>query len=1463
MTIKLILIEGTSENIKLIKEQPKQLKHLRVLARHHFGVKAIDSKFVVLYKDEQIMLDSEEYSLKKFYEKGKLLTIYVKPTEFLKKPVEHEKVVDDDWDLVGTTCSQFSNNNAHSPEKIINDSIMKDDSRDKNEDLSRLQEESMISNIERKMPSEMELDQKFKENELYLIGQTIKEEYETKIGEMDIHFTALLDNKEKILEKTLKEIDKAENEKKWLYLELEKNKQDLKFMEEAYDNIKNNKNKDLEEKNSIINELKKLKTFDPKISICENVKKLNELQQKLNLDLNKITFQLDQKSLEEKDQKSIIESLKEHISKNENELKEMKNKVKKYQDYEKEIKESIHKVESKNRELNDEISKINEKYETDISAAFIKAQELKQVSDKQEHESKIAEDLKNKANDEINRLKSANIKLEDEKIKITDQIKVLEQEIEIINNDFSSMTKIKDEKQKNYEAELKEFEHQNDVIEKEMLDKLKIVKEKDIEIQELKEKLNYVNGLNSLLDTKVTEITERITSLEHILKSSTESNEEQKKNIKTQEGKINQLKKKEEEFLINISNQEKIISANNWEILQYKNQESQFEILNKNFSYLKEEKSMIQSKLEQEKEKNLALKDVIKFRDIDLLNQIDDLTKQKSELETKILDIEEKQTENEKETLNLRNQLDIKNQEINDHKEELKYSYQSNLEKLSEKDMIIKEYENAKNKTQESFLQVEDEKKRASSFEESFNTASKKLEEYETQIKTIEEKLNLKIKEASNLSQENKTVKAAYEELRQAMTNIQDSTYEINNCNKEIKKKDEILKLKEEDIKNKEKQISELKNSIKDIEFNQSQISVISEENMKELKEEIHLQEKQQFIENEADLTSMFKERETMIRKYFEEIKEKDNKRIKAAEKKVEMYKNMLKSLKNKNNESANIPQDKALDNNTLNMASSEANKTLYDRKNSLPTIMIENNNLISEKTISKLKLRISQIEINLSESKSIKNRDVISVQNNSLENYRKLLLLIGVTDINNKENIDQIIENLLSEVQNYCESLVVKERIVYEKQQNESQNLEEQKNKNTLIEDLKAKNETCEKEFLQVQNIKNQNYEDSLVLINKINQLNEILMNVRESLNEEKKKSEELQTLLSQSENEKRILLERINDNKVDEGTPILSHIPGIIETKSNSEKDEFNLKKLVDRVTIDHNHFDNTSGFNFESTINLENEAQINDSELRNVNNLDALSHSTEKSLQGDEKPKNENHSSDYESSCIFTKTDNNDPFFTTNNNEINLDKQEIQKLRFEIDKLTAENLELSNKLEDEKKKSSDIENTFQETQIAYENSQRSNDHNLAQQIQEYEEKMHKNQDEFNKKLKEKDDVICNLNKVKKNGMNSPKNFVKDIFKTFVGNNIINQIPEKHDRIVCDSCYKCPIIGDRYKCLTRHGYDLCSDCYNIKDNYEPFIQFRTPSKVSHERFEDMLPYLQIIIREIKEGKLQVIYND
>jgi len=228
----------------------------------------------------------------------------------------------------------------------------------------------------------MELDQRFKENELHLMTQAIKEEYETKNAELDIHYTNLLNQKENLLESTLKEKDKALNEKKIISLELEKNKEDLEFMEEAYDTLKNHNNNYSEEKKNTLNELQKIANFNPDESIVENVKKLTKLQEKLKSDLAKITSEFDKKSQDEKNLKELIETLKKQMSKDQNEISEMKNEVKKYKDNENEITETINQVELKNYELNEELKKINKKYDTDISAAYIKAQELKAFSEK-------------------------------------------------------------------------------------------------------------------------------------------------------------------------------------------------------------------------------------------------------------------------------------------------------------------------------------------------------------------------------------------------------------------------------------------------------------------------------------------------------------------------------------------------------------------------------------------------------------------------------------------------------------------------------------------------------------------------------------------------------------------------------------------------------------------------------------------------------------------------------------------------------------------------------------------------------------------------------------------------------------------------------------------------------------------------------------------------------------------------
>merc|ERR1711879_248836 len=83
-----------------------------------------------------------------------------------------------------------------------------------------------------------------------------------------------------------------------------------------------------------------------------------------------------------------------------------------------------------------------------------------------------------------------------------------------------------------------------------------------------------------------------------------------------------------------------------------------------------------------------------------------------------------------------------------------------------------------------------------------------------------------------------------------------------------------------------------------------------------------------------------------------------------------------------------------------------------------------------------------------------------------------------------------------------------------------------------------------------------------------------------------------------------------------------------------------------------------------------------------------------------------------------------------------------------------------------------------------------------------------------------------------------------------------------EKHERIVCDSCYTCPMIGSRYKCMVRSGYDLCKQCYEIETQNNPFLHFRAATVLSPERLEDMMPYLRIFVKEFHAGKIEVLWN-
>merc|ERR1712093_696771 len=37
----------------------------------------------------------------------------------------------------------------------------------------------------------------------------------------------------------------------------------------------------------------------------------------------------------------------------------------------------------------------------------------------------------------------------------------------------------------------------------------------------------------------------------------------------------------------------------------------------------------------------------------------------------------------------------------------------------------------------------------------------------------------------------------------------------------------------------------------------------------------------------------------------------------------------------------------------------------------------------------------------------------------------------------------------------------------------------------------------------------------------------------------------------------------------------------------------------------------------------------------------------------------------------------------------------------------------------------------------------------------------------------------------------------------------------PDVHMNVICDGCDAEPIVGTRYRCLTKTNFDLCSKCY------------------------------------------------
>lgn len=198
---------------------------------------------------------------------------------------------------------------------------------------------------------------------------------------------------------------------------------------------------------------------------------------------------------------------------------------------------------------------------------------------------------------------------------------------------------------------------------------------------------------------------------------------------------------------------------------------------------------------------------------------------------------------------------------------------------------------------------------------------------------------------------------------------------------------------------------------------------------------------------------------------------------------------------------------------------------------------------------------------------------------------------------------------------------------------------------------------------------------------------------------------------------------------------------------------------------------------------------------------------------------------------------------------------DQNESSIFKNDNEMLEKINHQTEKALEDEKKLTQNLENTLEETVMAMDNKEKECNQVLTQQMLDNE--------------KEKDDLkkfyLAEIDTLKAQLLNQGQP-IKNMTSLYdnaglaLGNTYMR---EKHDRIVCDSCYTCPIMGERYKDLVRPGYDLCKNCYDTHGNENPVLKFQTPTAISPEKLEDALPLIKVLIKENYEGKFEIEMNN
>ena len=610
---------------------------------------------------------------------------------------------------------------------------------------------------------------------------------------------------------------------------------------------------------------------------------------------------------------------------------------------------------------------------------------------------------------------------------------------------------------------------------------------------------------------------------------------------------------------------------------------------------------------------------------------------------------------------------------------------------------------------------------------------------------------------------------------------------------------------------------------------------------------------------------------------------------LKEKEKEIEELKRVINELKENSNKKVNeynelsqtLNEEKDKNINTINNLQKqlkEAEEKLQLEQNAKNKIINEKNKIESEnKTLEK---QVSEYQ-SLNESSKInnnhiinelkeKNKELINTNNNLELELGKVKQQLEDEKKQNKSN-----NEISSNNQNIYD-------LKYKSLQNENEKLKEElenlnKDKEDQIKNEQSKIKILEEKINDLENEKNKNKEISSLKIslNKNNmsninrsKLNRKKQNKLDFINKRFKENSEIILKQNDTVNKENIIQEenQYKENYIN----IMNDL--IQKSKLNQIQNKDVEKNRIQRIAAEKNRNQNNIVLKISNNNNNNNELiklkkQIEENnnmleeknkEIKNLNmqlnkekNNKIEIEEIEKERENYQKQINEIKSQLIDKDKQINENNNKLNLITKNNNESELKLKQYQNELENQKKLLNENQQKFNELFNQKQ---NYENVIK--QLRYENEQckkelskndvlkleqknKKEEYDLKKK--EYREILEKKYEELYQQSLKKAIYTINENiesqkkelqkKYENNFIYMQNNYaqkfsqISNLMQQSLSN--INKCKTKHEGIKCNNCYKCPIVGYRYKCSKCTDFNLCEDCEekNYESNAHPHI--------------------------------------